>query len=405
MVNNLSFLNSHPIQYLSLTGFSSILNLHFNYNTIDFLELINCNLGLEESVKLGQQLSNCHHLKSIKLEKSNNAGNIFQKSLPGKRLMKIRICNCDLTEEQNHFLGRFLKDCHSLQEIDVSYNGKSGNELKPICNGLESSSNSILKINLAGCSLNELTSGLLGDFLQQCNSLRTIDLSFNYLCGQGFQKICQGLKSSSKSLSEMNIYECSLTVQQSCWLGNLLRECTSLQIIDFSCNDTCGKSLQSICEGLKSSSTTLTKIDFSGCFLSDEQSYWLGDFLEECNSLKEIDLSFNSNCRIGFKKICHGLKSSANTLLKITLDGCCLTDEQSYWLASFLQYCNSLQEIDLSFNSNYGNAIKNICNGLKTSINSLSKLTLDGCDLTDEQTDCLDQFLKDCISLKEFYFT
>ncbi|CAD5126656.1 unnamed protein product [Dimorphilus gyrociliatus] len=320
-----------------------------------------------------------------------------------KSLLKVNFNNCVWKEGDIGQLADLLRECTFIEEINLSSTSLHGNEFKNICEGLTSSSNSLLDIDLSCCDLNEDQSFWLGDFLNQCTSLQNIDLSANCECGKNIWEIFDGLKLSSYSLRKLYLFDCNLNEEQSCWLGDLLQMCTSIQEINLSGNNEFGKGFKGICNGLKSSSNSLIKIILSDNDLNEEQSHWLGDLLQDCLSIQEIDLSGNDSCGKEFKRICNGLKSSSNSLLNIRLSQCQLSSCDCRWLGDLLEKCTCLEELCLSFNENCSREFKGICQGLKASSHSLLRLNLSYCKFNENHSHLLIELLRNCNILEDMY--
>ncbi|CAD5111588.1 unnamed protein product [Dimorphilus gyrociliatus] len=429
-------------------------------NSLSSISITRCDLTEEEGFIIGEFLEKCTSLQEFDLSFSGNCwGDSFQKICDGlksssKYLSKVNLHNCGLTERESVYLGDLLEECNSLQEIDLSSNSKCWRGFERICSGLKCSWKSLHSIHLPFCNLDEEQSFWLGDLLQQCNNIQDISLCYNSNTGSGFEKICKGLKSSSNSLFNLNLYGCQLTEEQSIWLANFLEACHSLKNVNLvyitnsesgfiticdalksSCNSlstiavylvnlnkeqsvslgdllekctrledinidylcNCDDGLSSICNGLTSSSNTLSTIHVENCAFTEEQSVWMGDFLKECHSLKTI--IWNNKCH-GFKNICNGLKSSSNSLLKIDFRYNLFTEDESYWLGEFLEECTRLESVNLGNCKKFRNGFVKVCLGLKSSSNSLFKLKLNKCSLTDEQCCCLGNLLSECNSLR-----
>lgn len=95
-----------------------------------------------------------------------------------------------------------------------------------------------------------------------------------------------------------------------------------------------------------------------------------------------------------------GLENSEKTLKKITLDECQLSMNDNKALSEVLKKCSLIETINLNGSDNLKHGLKNICEGLVKSKNSLMNLSLSNCDLEFSHSEYLKDLLKvDCKSL------
>ncbi|CAD5111590.1 DgyrCDS890 [Dimorphilus gyrociliatus] len=408
-------------------GFEKIFDgLSTSSQTLLNISFSDCDLNEEEAYCLGDLFEKCSSLQEINLSNNTRYGKAFERILEGrsvfssinqnppvdggndvngfgelcyrlsfssKSLLEMSFSNCNLTEQQSLSLADLLKECKLLRKVNLSLNSRCGNSLKGIFVGLRSSAKSLVEVILGGCQFNEEQSHWLGDFLRECNSLDRAILWSNDSWGKGFKDVCEGLKSSSHSLSEVDFSNCKLNEEQSFWFGDFLKQCNSLQKASLSRNENCRKGFKAICEGLKSSSKSLLEITIGCCNINQEQSFWLGDALKECNSLEYFGFGENDQCGEGFRSICDGLKSSSKSLSLLEFWQCKLSEEQGCFLGDFLKECNSLEIVALYGNKHLQQGFMKIIDGLKSSSNSLKDLGLFECDLTKEQRDYCDLYL------------
>ncbi|XP_026142472.1 NACHT, LRR and PYD domains-containing protein 3 [Carassius auratus] len=120
------------------------------------------------------------------------------------------------------------------------------------------------------------------------------------------------------------------------------------------------------------------------CNLTGQCCESLSSSLQTSNSLRELDLSYNSLQDSGVKLLSNGLKSSHCQLNILRLAGCNLTDQCCKSLSSCLQSSNSLRELDLSNNGLQDSGVKLLSDGLKSSCCQLTILRLSGCMVTEE---------------------
>lgn len=368
------------------------------------LDMPQCSLSAKQSVCLGRLLKNCRSLQSINLSVNPEMGDGFMDICNGlksscRSLNNIFFHNCQLENYQIPWLVSLLNDCQLLKEIDLSLNPLIYGSFQEICNSLLNSSNSLTNFDVHDCSFTSQQGLIYSLFLEHCHYLQKIHLQWNTNFNQSFQNICYSLKYSGNSITSVDVSNCSLNKEKSVWLGDFFKSCKSLQSVILNWNQNFGDGFKSICEGLLSSAHCLLKIDLSYTSLTEKQASWLKSLLENCHILREIIFIFNQNLGAGFKDICTGLNTCHKSLSKIDFCDCGITEEQSIYLSELLMNCCSLQEVNLSGNHIMGNGFGRICSSLKSSRLSLTELGFKHCFLTDKQESCLKKLMDDCILL------
>lgn len=80
-------------------------------------------------------------------------------------------------------------------------------------------------------------------------------------------------------------------------------------------------------------------MDFSNCYLDEEQSKYLGDLFRKCISLKSVILNCNKDIGKGFLTICKGLFSSSHSLSKLHIAKCQFNQEEDNHLQELYKKC------------------------------------------------------------------
>ncbi|CAD5126542.1 DgyrCDS14643 [Dimorphilus gyrociliatus] len=373
--------------------------------TLQKILLEMCNLNVEQGLFLAKLFTKCFLIKGVNIAKNNNIRKSFTEIFEGlesssKTLEYVNVGWCKLNEEQGKSLGKLLKKCSNLKNIDLSGNKIMGKSMNEIFQGLESSSKTLEYVNVGWCKLNEEQGKSLGKLLKVCSNLKNIDLSYITVLGKSMNEIFQGLESSSKTLEYVNVECCKLNEEQGKSLEKLLKTCSNLKKIDLSGNKVMGKSVNEIFEGLESSSNTLENINVGWCELNEEQGKSLGKLLKKCSNLKNIDLSYNNAMSKSMNEIFEGLESSSNTLEYVNVQFCELNEEQGKSLGKLLKVCSTLKNIDLSGNKVMGKSMNEIFEGLESSSNTLENVNVGWCELNEEQGKSLGKLLKKCSNLK-----
>ncbi|CAD5126390.1 unnamed protein product [Dimorphilus gyrociliatus] len=366
--------------------FEGLKSSAFSLQEILFLQE---NFKEEQASWMGDLLKECIGLKTINLNFMKTIGKGFESICNGLKssatsLQKMDLCGCNLSEEQGIWLGDLLIECKVFNHLHLGYNSNiTDNGLNRIFKGLTSSLETLEYIDLSGCNITENQCFWLGDLLQKCIGKLEINLTSNTQMGEGFKRICYGLK--SPSLQSIHFTFCNLSEEQGIWLSDLLFDCTMLTAINLTQNGTLKNEILNVFNGLTSSCNSLQQISLAECNLTEEQGVHLGNLLLKCKRLTHINLTNNKILSKGFKRICNGLKMSCFTLKHINLSYCDLSEEQAFCLGDLLSECTALKDIHLCSNCNMKNGFDKIYSGLKSSKFTLQNISILQCDLSEEQ--------------------
>lgn len=77
----------------------------------------------------------------------------------------------------------------------------------------------------------------LGYALGRCESLRSLILRQNLISNVGCGSVCHALCTSNKTLTELNMAACGLTVDSARFISRVIADNASLKELDISCND------------------------------------------------------------------------------------------------------------------------------------------------------------------------
>ncbi|CAD5126885.1 unnamed protein product [Dimorphilus gyrociliatus] len=395
-------------------GFFVIFNQFqsLNKNFLKQINLSDSNLKDDQVKCLGTMLKECSSLESIDLSMNRKLGSGFKFIFDGlgflaKCLKCINVSDCNLTENEGKYLGKLLKKCKYIEDIDLSYNWQMGYGFRLILNGLLLSANTLKQFKVSHCNLDMFQGIYLGRTLREFCSVVNIDISSNHKMELAVGFICGTCRSFSKTLQQINISSCKLASDDAKILGNTLQQCPSIVKLDLSNNSRIGKDeFQTICDGLESSANTLKEINFSHCDLHEEQAISLGDTFQKCSSLEYINLNGNTNMGKGFQIICQGLLSSAKTLQQINIYNCNLMDDDGKYLGNIFQNSSLLNKLDMSSNPKIEkDGFQAIFQGLKSNVNSFKIINIDSCNIQKDQAIQLGNLLQECTLLENIDLT
>ncbi|XP_011916049.1 PREDICTED: leucine-rich repeat-containing protein 31 isoform X5 [Cercocebus atys] len=330
----------------------------------------------------------------------------FLQKLGKKAVNKcLDLNNCGLTTADMKDMVALLPFLPDLEELDISWNDFVGGTLHSITQQMHLVSK--LKIlRLGSCRLTTDDVQALGEALEMIPELEELNLSWNSKVGGNLPLILQKFQKGSK-IQMLKLVDCTLTSEDGTFLGQLLPMLQSLEVLDLSINRDIGGSLNSIAQGLKSTSN-LKVLKLHSCGLSQKSVKILDAAFRYLAELRKLDLSCNKDLGGGFED-----SSAQLVMLKhlqvLDLHQCSLTADDvmsltfallawkgawkqespssmlGRWLvcAQVIPLLSNLQELDLSANKKMGNSSENLLSRLRF-LPALKSLVINNCALESE---------------------
>ncbi|CAD5125439.1 unnamed protein product [Dimorphilus gyrociliatus] len=407
--NSIEVFNLNGNKFMMNDGFNSLCSgLKNSSHSIKSISLRDCNLQEEQGLCLGDLLKNCNTLEIIDLSWNLKLNQVFYNLCEGLRsssyLESINLTNCNINRKSAIAIANLLENCTNLLEINLSENKCMEDGFGMICQSLKSNLN-LQNLMLNCCVLNEIQAKQLGISLGNLSKIRAISLASNRKMKDGLKDIFKGLESSCKTLQLVNFNHCELTTEQGRLLGSLLRLCNNIQSVFISQNQNTDLGLYDVFKSLHNSSQTLTQLDLSNCSLSVEQIGQLGKFIENSKKLEYLNLTSNKNMQTGFEFIYNGLKSSVNSLKILDVGNCSLNEKQAILLGKLLKLLINLEELNLSWNTRMGNWYQGVDGGLRSCTPRIKCIHLGRCDLGEEQATGIGRILNKCTTLESINLT
>ncbi|XP_025232836.1 leucine-rich repeat-containing protein 31 isoform X1 [Theropithecus gelada] len=304
----------------------------------------------------------------------------FLQKLGKKAVNKcLDLNNCGLTTADMKEMVALLPFLPDLEELDISWNDFVGGTLHSITQQMHLVSK--LKIlRLGSCRLTTDDVQALGEALEMIPELVELNLSWNSKVGGNLPLILQKFQKGSK-IQMLKLVDCTLTSEDGTFLGQLLPMLQSLEVLDLSINRDIGGSLNSIAQGLKSSSN-LKVLKLHSCGLSQKSVKILDAAFRYLAELRKLDLSCNKDLGGGFED-----SSAQLVMLKhlqvLDLHQCSLTADDVMSLTQVIPLLSNLQELDLSANKKMGNSSENLLSRLRF-LPALKSLVINNCALESE---------------------
>ncbi|XP_069089568.1 uncharacterized protein [Pleurodeles waltl] len=302
---------------------------------------------------------------------------------PSCKLKKLNLWRCSLTGDCCADLSTLLKANSSLTDLILDGNTLGDSGVRLLCEGLKHPGCTLQKLDLTGCSLTSSSCEDLASVLSTNQSLTVLTLSDNDLGDTGVARILEGLKHPACVMHTLMMDGCSLTCSVCGDIASLLRTNTSLTELDLGGNELGDSGVQQLCEGLMEARCKIQTLGVNSCSLTSSACQHLSSILRTHQTLSELCLVGNNVGDSGVKQLCEGLKSPSCVLQKLQLQHCSLTGLCCEDLASVLMTSASLEELDMSHNHLGDSGVKLLSAGLKHHSCKLLKLRIESCSLTD----------------------
>ncbi|XP_070099325.1 leucine-rich repeat-containing protein 31 isoform X4 [Equus przewalskii] len=256
--------------------------------------------------------------------------------------------NCRLTTADMREMVALLPFLPDLEELDISWNDFIGGTLHLITQQMHLVSK--LKIlRLGSCRLTTDDVRALGDAIKVIPQLEELNLSWNGKVGGNLPLLLQNFQEGSK-IQTLELVDCALTSEDGAFVGRLLPVLQNLEVLDLSINGNIGGSVNSIAQGLKSTSN-LKVLKLHSCGLSQKSVKLLAEASIHLPALEIFDLSWNKCVGGNLSLLLETLKLSTS-LQVLRLSSCSLLTEDVALLASVIQtgHLAKLRKLDLSYN-------------------------------------------------------
>lgn len=312
-----------------------------------------------------------------------------------KTLRLLSICYSEIGSDCA-CLGSLIDSNCSIQDLRLNYAKLGGDSLISLANGLKKNS-SVRSLRLSGNAA--IPSPVFEHFakaLEENETLEELYLSNCQIGDESAKLLAQSL-TKNYSLTMLDLGSCSIGYQGFLAIGELLKESDSLQKICLYNNQipsmVAGGKSNSFFEGI-ASSRALSSLDLSLISLDEITIQTIFHAINLNSSLRKLDLT---NCDLESEVFSHISDSLAsNSSLKtLLLAGNTIPLN---FATSFEKY-QYLTELDLSFCQIESEAIRHICDALKTN-ESLRKISFSESNFEDRELSFIADMLRENHTLR-----
>lgn len=366
-----------------------LIEFHLIKNILNIDDFIHCQEFLKECKNIEKFTFDSNFTKSVsnsqiipfRNDESAKLYNISKGLYNSSNTLKeISLLDHPLHETHCEDIGRFFKCCNNLEKVTIKFREET-NGISYIINGLINSVNSLNTLVFHQHNFLGNDCEIFGNFLKSCGKLQNIDLYGSKNINNGFHHICMGLISSKNSIRSLNFTLCYLHEENFLYMAELLKNLPDLEGFSISSNFEIIQYCSNICQGLYTSKNKLQHIDLSFCDLNKENCIDLGNLLENCTNLHKLYLGNNDKTDNGIEYIFYKLNYSSKYLQTLCLQYCKLNDNQCKILCELLMNCKQLAEINFRNNNNIGKSFETLCDYFKLHLNTLRYVNLEYCGL------------------------
>ena len=228
--------------------------------------------------------------------------------------------------------------------------------------------------------ISELNKEKAGEAQHKCSdefvTVKELELSDSQLTLSGIQRICNSLNNEHCLVSELNLYNISLTDEYVDVINRLVvGKLTTLGIEYSSVTDT---SFASLCEALQHPSCKLTTLNLDSDEITDTGVASLCETLQHPScKLTTLNLDINKITDTGVASLCEALKDPSCKLTSLNLRGSSITDTGVVSLCEALQHPScKLTTLNLQDSSLTDIGIASLCEALQHPSCKLTTLSL-----------------------------
>ncbi|XP_029552312.1 NACHT, LRR and PYD domains-containing protein 12 isoform X2 [Salmo trutta] len=269
---------------------------------IKTLRLTDCYISEEAFVSLASALkSNPSHLRELDLTR-NNGGDSGVKLLcaglkdPCCKLEKLSLFCCKLTWECCEAMAAALSSTSSLRELDLSHNYLGNSGVMMLSAGLGNPHCKLMILRLCNCDMTEEGCASLATALRLNPShLKDLDLSFNSPGDPGMNLLFAVLVDPCCKLEILTLDNCKLTENCCAALATALSSNScSLKNLNLSDNNLYDSGVQLLSAGLKKTQCKLETLKVANCKFKEDGCVALASALSS-NPFHLTELDLNQN--------------------------------------------------------------------------------------------------------------
>ncbi|KAM3919263.1 NACHT, LRR and PYD domains-containing protein 12-like [Leptodactylus fuscus] len=315
-------------------------------------------------------------------------------------LQNLSLSGNDLPDTSCTQLASVIRNNQSLKILDLSGNRLSGPHFSDFMAALSSPACRIEELHLAGNALPDTSCTQLASVIRNNKSMKILDLHNNFLYGPHFSDLMAALSSPACRIKELRLTYNNLPDTSCTQLASAIRNNQSLKILDLSGNSLFGPHFSDLMAALSSPACRIEELHLAWNYLRDTSCTQLASVIRNNQSLKILDLSYNSLSGPHFSDLMAALSSPDCRIEELHLAGNALPDTSCTQLASVIRNNQSLKRLDLSSNSLSGPHFSDLMAALSSPDCRIEDIYLADNDLPDTSCTQLASGIRNNQSLK-----
>ena len=340
-------ISKHSISYEQFSIFLSYVQDSKYWENIWIISITEFRISYDGAKALADCLRNCHSLQTLNLAHN------------------------EICADGAKALADCLRNSHNLQTLNLALNEIGADGAKALADCLRNSHN-LQTLNLAWNKISDDGAKALADCLWNCHSLQTLNLESNKISAYGAKALTDCLK-NCRNLQTLNLAKNNILSDGAKALADCLRNCHSLQTLNLELNEISADGAKALADCLRNCHSLQT-LNLAWNKISADGAKALADCLWNCHSLQTLNLESNKISAYGAKALTDCLKNCRN-LQTLNLAKNNILSDGAKALADCLRNCHSLQTLNLELNEISADGAKALADCLRNS-HSLHTLNL-----------------------------
>uniref|UniRef100_A0A2K5CXZ2 NLR family pyrin domain containing 4 n=1 Tax=Aotus nancymaae TaxID=37293 RepID=A0A2K5CXZ2_AOTNA len=226
---------------------------------------------------------------------------------PSCRLQKLRINNVSFSGQSSH-LFQVLFHQPDLKYLSLTLTKLSRDDVKSLCDALNSPAGNIEELALAYCHLSEQCWEYFSEMLLRNSSLRHVDLGANVLKDEGLKTLCKALKRPDCHLDSLCLVKCFITAAGCEDLASVLISNQNLKNLEIGCNEIGDVGVKLLCGALTHPDCRVEVLGLEDCALTSACCKDLASVLTGSKTLQQLNLTLNALDHGGVVVLCEALR-------------------------------------------------------------------------------------------------
>ena len=342
-----SLLQKLNFSNLTVESTEKILSASKLLRYLKVVRMVNCDISNTAAEMLAGIISINIQLEELDLNESNiqARGCLLICSVQKvTTLRKLNLSGSNITDEATDGITNLLLQNAQLQILDLSQNNFDEASTIKIIEALLNVNLKVLR--LANGTVTSTVGEVIAEILYHNVQLLELDLNGNNLKSAGCSAICRAFQ--GMSLTKLSLMSNSITYEAVDDIADLLSHNIQLQELQLQISNLTAIDCIKISCALRFTSSLL-KLSIVNSNITSESADSMAAVLSHNTQLQELNLYGNYLELIGIKTVLKSLKNTA-TLVKLSIQDNCCTDDAAHDIADVISHNTGLQELNLRGN-------------------------------------------------------